>query len=264
MKKKHLLLLCLLLSVVFSACKSGGGDEDKDQNGGNVVKENLTSGNQGGAANSGAKAQSEVMSTYTGMFVPIDGQGLVNKITISINSLSNGEVQGNSIVSGNNRPFKGTYTANSDGYAFSVNEPGDDKYDGKFEFSVITATGKLTGKWMANDKKLKAKSFNLDKRAFQYTTDKGQYSHASANTLVEEDVANMTKSDLRLMRNEIYARHGYAFKMKDMRAYFDNQDWYMPLHTDIRNMLTEVEKKNVELIKRYEKYAAEYYDSFGR
>ncbi len=263
MKKfQSILFVMLLMSTVFS-CKTSK-EEDKDETGGNAeVKENLSS-EQDREVSGGAKAQSEVMGTYCGMFIPIDGQGLQNKITISINSLSNGEVIGHSVVSGNNRPFKGTYTQNKDGYTFSVKEPGDDKYDGAFDFSVITSNGKLTGKWTPNDSKLKGKTYNLGKRTFQYTTETGRYPQASTNVLVEEEVANMVKADLRLMRNEIYARHGYAFKMKDMRAYFDNQDWYMPMNTDIRNMLTEIEKKNVDLIKQYEKYAAEYYDSFGR
>jgi hypothetical protein len=66
------------------------------------------------------------------------------------------------------------------------------------------------------------------------------------------------------MRNEIYARHGYTFQLADMRQHFDKQDWYMAVSQDITDNLTETERKNAELIKRYEKYSAEYYDSFGR
>ncbi len=66
------------------------------------------------------------------------------------------------------------------------------------------------------------------------------------------------------MRNEIYARHGYSFKLADMREHFDKLDWYMPMAIDITTKLTKIEKNNAELIKRYEKYSAEYYDGFGR
>jgi hypothetical protein len=38
----------------------------------------------------------------------------------------------------------------------------------------------------------------------------------------------------------------------------------MPVSTDIRADLTEIERQNVELIKRYEEHAARYYDYFGR
>jgi hypothetical protein len=49
-----------------------------------------------------------------------------------------------------------------------------------------------------------------------------------------------------------------------MRAHFENLDWYMVVSQDITDNLTEREKKNAALIKRYEKYGEEYYDSFGR
>jgi len=67
------------------------------------------------------------------------------------------------------------------------------------------------------------------------------------------------------MRNSIYARHGYSFKTRRVRYVFDNYiDWYMPVSLDIRDKLTEVELKNIELIKRYEQYADKHYDTFGR
>ena len=35
-----------------------------------------------------------------------------------------------------------------------------------------------------------------------------------------------SKIDLRIMRNEIYARHGYVFKDNELRNYFEKQSWY--------------------------------------
>jgi hypothetical protein len=61
----------------------------------------------------------------------------------------------------------------------------------------------------------------------------------------------MYKSDLEVIRNTIYARHGYSFKNRRMRYIFDGYvDWYMPVSVDIRDQLTAVEKQNVELLKR--------------
>ena len=78
-------------------------------------------------------------------------------------------------------------------------------------------------------------------------------------------MSNMHKGDLEVIRNAIYARHGYFFKNRKMRYLFDYAvDWYIPLYTDVRGMLTEVERKNVDLLKRYENHASKYYDSFGR
>jgi len=38
----------------------------------------------------------------------------------------------------------------------------------------------------------------------------------------------------------------------------------MPIAVDITTKLTPVEQKNAALLKHYENYSEEYYDSFGR
>ena len=45
---------------------------------------------------------------------------------------------------------------------------------------------------------------------------------------------------------------------------FEDKDWYIPNTVDVKKDLTEIEKKNIVLIKKYEKYAEEYGDDFGR
>ena len=75
---------------------------------------------------------------------------------------------------------------------------------------------------------------------------------------------NLRPEDLRIMRNEIYARHGYTFRLREMRDHFEGQDWYMPVSFNVSTQLTAVEQKNEALIKRYENYGADHYDAFGR
>lgn len=88
--------------------------------------------------------------------------------------------------------------------------------------------------------------------------------NASVVKLKKADLEKMKKEDLRVIRNTIYARHGYSFKNRPLRYFFDNQDWYVPVSTDIRKELTDLEKENIKLLLTFEKNAAEYYDSFGR
>ena len=61
-----------------------------------------------------------------------------------------------------------------------------------------------------------------------------------------------SKDDLKIMRNEIFARHGFIFQTNDMKTYFQNQNWYTPRHNDVNSMLTDIEKRNIQLIQRYE------------
>ncbi|MBC8042055.1 MAG: YARHG domain-containing protein, partial [Rhizobacter sp.] len=37
-----------------------------------------------------------------------------------------------------------------------------------------------------------------------------------------------------------------------------------PMGIDIRDQLTDIEVKNIMLLRRYEKYAENYYDGYGR
>jgi hypothetical protein len=80
----------------------------------------------------------------------------------------------------------------------------------------------------------------------------GNYTIASEKVLSSDDLLNINKYELKIMRNEIFARHGYIFKTDDMRLYFENQAWYSPRYEYVTSFLTEIEKGNIELIKRYE------------
>ncbi len=58
--------------------------------------------------------------------------------------------------------------------------------------------------------------------------------------------------DLKIMRNEIFARHGYIFKTADMINHFSNESWYKPMYNDVTSKLSYIEKTNVNFIKSYE------------
>jgi hypothetical protein len=88
--------------------------------------------------------------------------------------------------------------------------------------------------------------------------------NASNKLLTKKEVENLKKGDLLIIRNTIYARHGYSFKNRQLRVFFDAQSWYIPVYADIKSEFTEIEKQNIKLLLRYEKNAQEYYDGFGR
>ncbi|WP_083695902.1 YARHG domain-containing protein [[Flexibacter] sp. ATCC 35103] len=88
--------------------------------------------------------------------------------------------------------------------------------------------------------------------------------NSSTQKLKESDVKNLKKIDLEILRNTIFARHGLTFKTKTVRQFFDDVEWYIPVSENVNSELTSVEKENVVLLKRFEKYAEDNYDSFGR
>ncbi|MEN2400645.1 YARHG domain-containing protein [Flavobacterium sp. MC2016-06] len=88
--------------------------------------------------------------------------------------------------------------------------------------------------------------------------------NSSTEKLKESQLKNLKKLDLEILRNTIFARHGLTFKTKTVRQFFDFVDWYIPVSTNVDDKLTETEKQNIVLLKRFEKYATDNYDSFGR
>lgn len=215
--------------------------------------------------------------TWCGMFEPIrDAKTLdkstgdstavpSTKITLFIDQMEGGQIWGYSVCAGNDRPFKGTYTEDSDRITANLKEPGDNKYDGVFDL-VISKTPPLTisGKWAPLNPAQASRTYTLARRNFVYDPSAGKFPESSTRFLTSEDVNNLYKEDLRYMRNAIYARHGYSFKLTEVRAWFDNEDWYMPVSTDVRKKLTPIESANEKLIKQFEKYADDSYDDYGR
>lgn len=81
----------------------------------------------------------------------------------------------------------------------------------------------------------------------------GKYPEGSTKILTSSDLQEMSKYELKIMRNEIFARYGYIFKTDDMRDYFMQQNWYQPKYNDVTDLLTSIEKANINLIKSFEK-----------
>ena len=187
-----------------------------------------------------------------------------NKITLVITNLEDGNINGYSICAGNERPFTGSYEEEGNNIKASLQEPGDNKFDGVFELTISKQAHTLTGKWTPFNKAQGSRHYNLQRKNFHYNSTIGEYPDASTRLLKADDVNNLIKEELRYMRNEIYARHGYSFKVKDIRQKFDMQDWYMPISTDVRKKLSSIEVKNEKMIKNFEKYAEESYDDYGR
>lgn len=203
-----------------------------------------------------------LMEKLLGSFVGAFGD---NKITMLIIKAEGDSILGRSIVGGNDRPFAGTFTEKDGIYSIVAKEPGDHKDDGVFMIYIKKdSTDMVRGSWKANDSKRPAKEYTLQRKKFEYKPDVGNYPEASQRLLRADDVEEFPKSELEFMRNEIFARHGYCFKKKSLRQEFEMQDWYVPNTVDIKGFLTDIEKKNIQLIKRYEKYAEEYGDEYGR
>ena len=65
-------------------------------------------------------------------------------------------------------------------------------------------------------------------------------------------LGRFSKPQLRLMRNEILARHGWKFQSKDLQDHFGSQPWYKPVTNNNSIKLNIIEMTNIQLIKSEE------------
>lgn len=231
----------------------------------------------------------------------------LKRISLKINRITKDSVWGQSILNGNQRPFRGLFNEKTN--QFVLDEPGSDKTDGRFEVTV--SADSLTGKWVAfNKSKVKSpvKTVKLIRKTFVYNpnfmldeenTDlvdwntskevKESYKNeetgktesytnslnrsgtdaifklnGSKQKFTEKELKNLRKLDLEIIKNAIYARHGYSFKKQTFRSFFEQTDWYIPVSNDVEKDLTPIEKSNIEMLTRFIAYAEDKYDSFGR
>lgn len=65
-------------------------------------------------------------------------------------------------------------------------------------------------------------------------------------------LGRFSKPQLRLMRNEILARHGWKFQSKDLKDHFGSQPWYQPVADNSSIKLSIIEMTNIQLLKSEE------------
>lgn len=75
-----------------------------------------------------------------------------------------------------------------------------------------------------------------------------KYPQASIRVLSKKELMKMSLADLDIMRNEIFADHGYIFKTQKWSNYFKNKSWYKPRYQNVNSKLTLIERINVERI----------------
>jgi hypothetical protein len=224
-----------------------------------------------------------------------------DKITIAIESIKNNNVKGFTVVAGLTNKFTGILQDNVDNFVLQIKQTGKEIGIGEFFLSIDKNQDYLQGEWTSlNQIEIPKRTCRLEKRVFTYDpnvvfsptrkdmTDSllstfvaqpDDYSeiydaismpseliftaNPSKVKLSEDDVSGLSIGSLILLRNTIFARHGYAFKKRPLRIFFEDQDWYIPISSNPKQGLTPVEKYNIKMLERYEKNYREY-ENFAR
>lgn len=85
------------------------------------------------------------------------------------------------------------------------------------------------------------------------STSREEYCEECKRRLREYYLPSLNKSQLRILRNTIYAYYGYLFASKDLRVFFDNRmKWYKPVDDFDESLIAEPHREFINLIKEFE------------
>lgn len=224
------------------------------------------------------------------------------KITIVIDSIQGTKINGYSIIAGITKKLIGSLQEDANTFVLQLTEAGRDFDKGIFTLTIAKSDSVLQGNWTAgNTIDIPMRNCRFTKKSFSYSpeisfvqikdikednTIKSTVSYPSeydewygavesnydivykvnpsSTLLSESDVERLTKSELMLLRNTIFARHGYAFKKRPLRIYYEKQPWYVPVSSNPKAGLTTIEQQNIALIVRYENNFGQYDAEYGR
>lgn len=227
-----------------------------------------------------------------------------NKVNLVLKKIEGDSIFGQSITKGKTFAIKGVFEKSAKGYQFNMTEMEGSKNVGSYQFSLHKNKIKGLWYSKNSMTNVVRSSFELTKQVFKYdpnlmledefyvdyysskkdtikeiideeeevyygdlyrsASDVITKLNGSKTVLKEEDLKNLKKLELEIIRNTIFARHGYAFKKENYRQFFDFVDWYIPVSNNVTSALTAVEKENIKLLERFEQYAEDNYDTFGR
>lgn len=94
---------------------------------------------------------------------------------------------------------------------------------------------------------------NQAKPAAKGVAQETQYDWLSTRYATYDDIKNMDKGQIRVLKNAIFARHGRRFKDPNLRAYFNSQSWYNPTRDEVPpKEFNKFENYNIKFLLKYE------------
>lgn len=124
-----------------------------------------------------------------------------------------------------------------------------------FQFRNISKAGMLAKYGTFSGEEYQTYRKLADEKSSNNDSSDGYNQTLSDRKLTETDLDGVSKKDLEIMRNMIYAKYGYIFKRSDLSDYFSKYSWYEPINSDaaaINKMMSNIEKYNIEFIKKHE------------
>ncbi|MDO4323258.1 MAG: YARHG domain-containing protein [Lachnospiraceae bacterium] len=148
-------------------------------------------------------------------------------------------------------------------YQLGIQYYSEEDYDtAEIYFDLIqeeSSCYELAQEWLAELREMRDSRTEEDGVYFDESKaeETGEFIFADSDSryLTVEDLKGLDAQTLRCARNEIYARHGRRFNDQELQSYFDGKSWYQGTiepEEFQESMLSDIERKNAELILHYE------------
>jgi len=110
--------------------------------------------------------------TLRGMYTGDFGDGFINVILTYVNDK---KAIGYNVHKGLQRNISGSVVQKKEWFELTLNEPGDNKFDGVFVLNISKKDGSIDATWTANDPKISTKKFKLKKQISRKLSEEKDY-----------------------------------------------------------------------------------------
>lgn len=121
---------------------------------------------------------------YTGDF----GDGFINVVLTYVNEK---KAIGYNVHKGLQRNISGSVVQKKDQFELTLNEPGDNKFDGIFTLIISKKDGSVNANWTANDPKIPAKKFKLKKQGSKKADSSGDKFYYDGGEITEDNFMDL-------------------------------------------------------------------------
>ncbi len=221
-----------------NASKSTSNGGGSSASGGNkTASANKSSGGSGSSAKKSNSSSSNSVSGGSAASNAKPSGASTDKITSELTK--GGEV----LYNNDTGKYLMTFTANNTLYYANVSEGSTTE---QVKNKDITISAQPTGeKYKGNT------IYEITKMTYYDNAQASDYVIPNSGTkiLTNDDIKGLSKEQLAIARNEIYARHGRKFQMAEYKNYFSQKSWYKENpnynYSNENSNLNDIESKNV-------------------
>jgi hypothetical protein len=170
---------------------------------------------------------------------------------LTISSLNNNMISGFIVRDTLFKTFKGWFSSSDNiNYSLGITDEGvgDMNY---YELNISLEKMNISGSFSKVSSEKNNSEPNpivLKKRNLIYNVTTGQYPEFSQREIELSELNELSKSDLNYICEEILARHGLIFFNENSRNLFSTTKWYIPRNFKVDQLLTDLERKNLDKI----------------